>query len=247
MKTLLPLALFIITIHFTPVPIFAGEPFEPKFPERSAPILFNYTEFPVATWKSLSLTNFPWFTETTDGWYIDWDVERKPIEYLIIHHTATSGMATLEELSDIMRERLYRPVYQDPKPKNPYVLGLPMHSGHVLNGKETFTAYHFLIYPSGEIKTTLMPHKKIGDTWYVDMIGWGSGKWDVNCRSVQIALVGDYRVTTPSKEMLESLSRLIAYYRTLVPSLLIKSHREVRPQPTDCPGTWWDEWRKTVK
>ena len=239
------LLLFGVLFTFTNA-LFAAEPFEMVLPKREPPVLLSYPDFPIAKWKSRSETNFPWFVETPAGWYLDWDCERRPIEYLIVHHTETSGDATPEELSRIMK-RLYRAVYEDEKPKNPYAYGLPMHSAHVLGGKETFSAYHFLIYPSGEIKTTLVPHRKIGDKWYVDMIGWGAGQWGVNCRAIQIALVGDYSKNPPSKEALESLAKLVAHYRKLIPSVIITSHRAVRPQPTDCPGEWWKGWRETIK
>ena len=79
------------------------------------------------------------------------------------------------------------------------------------------------------------------------MIGWGAGRWDINCRAVQIALVGNYAKTEPTREALDQLQKLILYYRGLVPSIIVTSHKAVRPQPTDCPGAWWDEWRKTLK
>lgn len=241
MKTTVIFALFLANVFHG---ITAG--FAVALPERGAPILFPYAEFPIAKWKSLSVTNFPWFVETTNGWYINWDCEAEPLENLIVHHTATSQMETPEWLSKLMLERLYAPVYKDPKPKNPYVFGLPMHSAHVIGGVETFTAYHFLIYQSGEVRTTLIPHKQVGEKWYVDMIGWGAGKWDINCSSVQVALVGDYGAIPPSKEALQTLTSLIEHYRKLVPSIAVRSHREVRPQPTDCPGAWFEGWRKAL-
>ena len=203
---------FTVLFTFTNT-LFAAEPFEIVVPKRELPILFSYTDFPIAKWKSRSETNFPWFVETPAGWYIDWDCEREPLQYLVVHHTERAPNETPESLSRIMSESLYEAgePYQSQNYNTPYVYGLPIHSGHVVNGAETFTAYHFLIYPSGEIKTTLIPHKKVGEKYFVDMIGWGAGRWSVNCKAVQIALVGDYRKGPPSKEALESLTKLIRY------------------------------------
>ena len=77
----------ILALLFVAPPSLFGADFEPVIPQRGAPVLLDFAKFPVAKWKSLSDTNFSWFVETPKGWCIDWDCERGPIEYLIIHHT----------------------------------------------------------------------------------------------------------------------------------------------------------------
>lgn len=144
-------------------------------------------------------------------------------------------------------EKFYS-VYRDPKYKEPFVLGLPIRSGHVINDGETFSAYHFLIYPGGEIKTALVPHREVNGKLLVDMVAWGAGNWKVNCSSVQVCLLGTYtRDAPPSREALRSLTRIIRYYRTRVPELQVVSHDEVRiAGRKNCPGGWFEEWRKAL-
>jgi hypothetical protein len=220
-------------------------------PYRSEPVLFGANEFPLEKWKSKSAATFPWFvemkTEKKSGWYVDWDAERGEITHFVVHHTAGPESQTAEIISDFHKGSLYAPVYQDAKSTSPYVYGLPMHSGHVVDGKETFIAYHFLIFSDGHFQTTLVPHRDVEGKLWVDMIGWGAGKWSVNCHAVQVALVGSFEKTPPPKAMLVTLDNLVGFYQSKVPHLIVASHKEVRPKPTECPGEWFAEWAKKYR
>lgn len=217
-------------------------------------MLFSYEEYDINRWKRLSKTNFPWFVERPDGWYIDWDCERRPVEYLVVHHSAGTGLESSGDISDTGYRQVYGgdgtsySPYRDPKYREPYVFGLPIYSGHVVHGMDTFSPYHFLINPIGGIRTTLVPHREVNGKLWVDMIGWGAGNWKVNCSSVQVCLLGTYTTDKlPSKEALSSLSRIIRYYRSRVPKLKVVSHDEVRTAgPKNCPGGWFEEWRNTL-
>lgn len=252
MKKILCAIVFLLALHFN---IRAADALEILLPQRGLPPLFDRKEFPMEKWKSLSQTNFSWFVETPKGWYIDWDCEQRPIEYLVVHHSAGTGRETPESISETVYARVYGgdekfySVYRDPKHHEPYVLGLPIHSGHVVNGVETFSAYHFLIYPNGEIKTTLVPHREVNGKLMVEMIGWGAGNWSVNCSSVQVCLLGTYtKDKPPAKKALRSLESIIQYYRSRIPELKIVSHDAVRTAgPKNCPGGWFAEWRTTLR
>lgn len=231
--------------------VHAADDFTPHLPTKGNPPLLSLSEYPIEKWRAKSATNFPWFVTRGNGWYIDWNCERKPITHLVVHHTAGPGNETPEEISATIRRRVYGTdtnyytVYRDQNYKTPYVYGLPIHSGHVVEGAETFTAYHFLIYPDGRTVTTLSPHLKIRDAWYVDMVGWGAGNWEINCASVQVALVGTWnKDSPPPPEALRSLKKIIAYYRARIPELKIVGHNEASKRPTTCPGDWWPKWKQ---
>jgi hypothetical protein len=238
----------------------AWEPELVTLTKRGEPILYGEAAFPMAYWKDQSTNDFPWFVSVPEkkGWYIDWDCERQEIKHLIVHHTATTNpTATPQErrqfltyLSELERNRdlLYRGVFES-KAKTPFVKGLPIRSGHVLEGEgETFEPYHHLIYPNGDLVTRLVPYRKVGNKYFVEMIGWQAGNWPVNCSSVSVALVGDYDKTKPPAEVIEKLDALVKYYQGLIPAIAIKPHREVRLLgPTACPGEWFEEWAKTIK
>lgn len=230
-------------------------PFAPEIPARGAPVLFSYDEYDIKRWKALSQTNFPWFAERPNGWYIDWHCERQPIDTLVVHHSAGSGRETPEEISETVYRQVYGgdekfySVYRDQKYREPYVSGLPIHSGHVVNGQETYTAYHYLVYPDGSMLTTLVPHHEVNGKLMVDMIGWGAGNWKVNCSSVQVCLLGTYaKDKPPTKNALMALASVVRYYRDRVPDLRVVSHDEVRTAgPKNCPGGWFEEWRDALK
>ena len=230
--------------------------------ERGEPILYGEAGFPMAYWKDQSTNDFPWFVSVPEkkGWYIDWDCERQEIKYLIVHHTATTHPTEtpqdrrrfLTNLSEFERNRdlLYRGVFEG-KAKTPFVEGLPIRSSHVLEGEgETYEPYGLLVYSNGDLVTRLIPHRKVGDKYLVEMIGWHAGNWPVNCSSVSVALVGDYEKTKPPKVVIDKLNMVVAHYRKLVPSIEIKPHKEVRLKklgPTSCPGDWYDDWAKQFK
>lgn len=220
--------------------------FTPDITERGKPLLLDKKKYPIEQWKSKSTTNYNWFVETPDGWYLDWDAERQKLNHFIVRQTKSETNMTPEEVSDIHRD-YYVAAYDDLSPKTPYVYGLPVHSSHIVDGKETFIGFHYAIYSDGTYKTTLVPHREMNGELYVDMIGWGLGNWQMSCRSVQVAMIGDYTTEWPSKEALQTLKQLMGYYRSKVPDLVVNSHDAVRTAgPKQSPGSWFNPWLREI-
>ncbi len=87
--------------------------------------------------------------------------------------------------------------------------------------------------------------RKVGSPlYYVDMVGWHSGKWEVNCESIAICLVGEFSTHEPTDAQLNALAGVIGYYRVINPAVTVHPHNEFKP--TECPGKSWDSWRKKL-
>jgi hypothetical protein len=218
----------------------------PSFPEQGAPILFDSSDYPINQWRSKSSTAFPWFKEEQEGWYVDWDAEAGPLTHLIVHHTV--GIYTPDTLSRLHKATLYGDgtadysVYRDENYKTPYVVGLPMHSAHVMGGRETFAGYHIQIEGDGGMTGILNPHRRVEDQLRVCMIGWHAGNWAINCHSVAVALAGNFQFAPPPDAMLAALDGIVEYYLGLVPKLIVAPHRAVSKKRTECPGMWFNDW-----
>ncbi len=226
--------------------------FKLNLPKREDPILLSTEKYPPEKWwaktESVKREQYHWFPSTVGGWYLDWDCERQPVKSLVIHHTAMDSTTPIETISKGEIERLYKPVYRNKNYKTPYIFGLPIHSGHVIKGKETFFPYHHLIYPDGKLVTYLTPYQKIKEVYYVDMIGWHAGDWRTNCESIAIALAGDYstkKISDLPKPMLKTLNQLVRYYKKLIPDIKVLAHSEIVNR--DCPGGWFNEWKQSLK
>jgi len=216
---------------------------KPPEVKRGKPIAYKMADYDVREWKSKTKTGSDlWFKVDGNDWYIDWDADRKPFGMVVIHHTATSPTTTSEEIDVIQKERLYVPRYRSGG--GPFVKGLPIHSGHVVDGKERYIGYHHLVYSNGKVTTELSPLVKISDAWYIDHVGWHTGKWEVNCRSVAICLVGDFSDKEPPDVQLQATAGLIAYYRSLNPRMTVTSHGD--HTKTECPGKTWRIWREKI-
>lgn len=168
----------------------------------------------------------------------DFDAERKPIDTLVIHHSSEDPDIRLSKLSAIGFVRQYGLDYlADGNIRGNDVSGKPIWSGHFRDGKMVFFAYHWLIRPGGEAERLL-------DDSY---IGWQSGDWDINTRSVAIALSGDYTESAPSKEQIAAIRGIISSYSS-VSANRIFGHREINPKTT-CPGNKFlgeSGWQKSV-
>ncbi len=138
-----------------------------------------------------------------------YDSERKKINLIVLHHTATSEKATWKEMSDIGKQRLYKDY---------------SHSYHYdpITEKETFIAYHYLIYKDGSVRECLDD----------DDIGWHCGNWEKNTRSIGIAFVGNYVDQDPTSKQIESAADVIKNYDHA--NLEVLCHNEIIP--TACPG-----------
>jgi hypothetical protein len=140
---------------------------------------------------------------------------------------------------------MYVKRYRSADPE-PFVKGLPVHSSHVVNGEETFIAYHHLVYPDGRVTTELSPLQRIGDSWYIDQVGWHAGDWDTNCKSIGVCLIGNFNKAEPPEAQLQATKKLAAYYRQFNPKLRITSHKSDQVK-TDCPGLTWSKWRRKIE
>lgn len=218
-----------------------------KSPEvkRGTPIHFLSREYDVKEYKEKSNPAASvWFKVDGDRWYIDWDADRRPFTTIVVHHSATGNDTTTDQIEDIQKDRLYAPRYRS-ESKSPFVKGLPVHSGHVINGKERFIGYHHLVYSDGKVTTELSSLVKIKDTWHIDHVGWHAGNWVVNCSSVAICLIGDFSEREPPEAQLRATAGLIVHYRTFNPKATVTSHGD--HAKTECPGKTWPSWKKKLQ
>lgn len=158
---------------------------------------------------------------------------RKSFEAIVIHHTGTFANASVEFLSKIHKQRIYSPIFKAMKD----IVGDTIYSNHFYKGKETFCAYHWLVYPDGKKVKVLKDIAKINGKWYVDNVGWHAGTWEWNGKTIAIAIVGNYTNSIPPLKALKAVAEIIANYEKITgKELKIYGHREVRPDPTSCPG-----------
>lgn len=219
---------------------------KPPKVELGARIVLDSAVYDMKKWKTATKLDAPhWFaTYPSEGWGINWDAEAKPFDLIVVHHSATTSTVTAEQLSISTKERLYVPRYRS-EDRDPYVKGLPVHSGHVVNGKETFIPYHHLIYPGGKITTELAALHGGKGAWHILHVGWHAGNWNVNCRSVALCLIGDFTKEEPSTKQIASTVKLVTYYRTYNPKAAVKPHSHFRP--TECPGKAWPAIEKALQ
>jgi len=169
----------------------------------------------------------------------DWDRERKPIKYIVLHHTSAPADISLVRLSTIQMIRLYVKQYLL-KDADPKVYGKPLWSGHFRKGRMVFFAYHWLIRSDGSAQRLLQD----------DQIGWHAGRWEVNCASVAVCFSGNFENKVPNKKMLDAAVRIIRKNYPQVEKKNILGHGETRPKPTSCPGKYlghikeyiWKHW-----
>lgn len=162
----------------------------------------------------------------------DWDVERKPIDTVVIHHTKVEGGITWERLDAMHLLRLYAGSYLSPSTEKE-IQGRPVWSNHfrtVEDGKErmVFYAYHWLVRVDGTKERLLND----------DEIGWHAGNWGINCRSVGICLDGDFEHSSPPLAMIEGAKKIIHTYYPNVDVERIIPHKEANKKTT-CPGGWF--------
>lgn len=148
------------------------------------------------------------------------DMERKPIDTIVIHHSATKKLEnfTLEHINALSLIRIFAPVHADPHYD---AYKKPIWSNHFYKGQQTFVVYHYLIWPDGRSEQVL------GD----EAVGWQAGNWDINCRSVAICFIGDYRKVSPSQLALQKAQQIMQKY----PSCKVIPHKQANPR-TSCPG-----------
>lgn len=161
----------------------------------------------------------------------DYDAERKPIDTVVIHHThGAASNYTLPYLNAVQLLRIYMLPYRAGNHS-----GQPIWSGHFYEGQQVFWGYHWFIFENGAY-TRILP-----DT----AIGWHSGNWDVNTRSVGICLAGNFMEQPPNEQMLAAAHEIIqTHYND--ESIRIIGHKEA-PRDTTCPGDTFSEWRSRLR
>jgi hypothetical protein len=153
------------------------------------------------------------------------DAERLPIDTVVIHHTSNPPGLSAARLSAIELMRLYGPYFANPPEAYRHLEGRPIFSGHERDGKQVFWPYHWLIRNDGHAERLLSDSE----------IGWHAGNWDINCRSIAIALDNDYEKGRPSELVLRTVAALIESRYEQVPITRVLGHREVNERTT-CPS-----------
>lgn len=150
----------------------------------------------------------------------NWDIERRPVTKLVVHHTETRPWASLAYLSRIQCQNLY------------WRYGRRS-TGHYWNiagrREETCIAYHRIIRIDGTVQPGLE----------LNQIGWNSGDWQTNTESYAVAIVGTFSGNRwPDRAAIRRLEAVADSF----PDAEILAHREVN-RKKDCPGDWFFTWR----
>src|SRR3989344_3926714 len=168
----------------------------------------------------------------------NYDEERKQVDTIIIHHTSEEPDIRLSKLSAIGFVRQYGKDYSKNDVLGYNVKGKPIWSNHFKGGRMVFFAYHWLIRGDGRAERLLEDHQ----------IGWQSGAWDINTRSIAISLSGDYSNSFPSEQQISTIKKVIRERYSHVEKDRIIGHREMNNKTT-CPGNKFlgDEgWRNMI-
>jgi hypothetical protein len=157
------------------------------------------------------------------------DIERKPIDTVVIHHTGHAAGMTAARLSAIHLTRLYTGFHS----KTDRKAGDAIWSNHLRNGKQVFYSYHWFVHQDGSVERLLNDNE----------IGWHAGDWETNCRSVGICIDDNLREKSPGDVVLAAVAEIIKdAYRDVAPSRIV-GHREINLK-TDCPGNLFlTEWK----
>lgn len=158
----------------------------------------------------------------------NYDEERQEIDTVVIHHTANLPGMSLSRLNTIQLIRIYGKRYYNDK----NLQGKPLWSGHFYNQKQVFWGYHWFIRTDG---TAL---KLLDD----NLIGWHSGNWDTNKRSIGICFDDYLKDKEPTTEALLSAKQIIRKYKRVK----IIGHHDSNPK-TNCPGLLFDNvWKRKL-
>lgn len=165
------------------------------------------------------------------------DAERKSIDTIVIHHTKNKPGMTLERLNAIQLLRIYGRYFADPSDsREKHFKGQSVWSGHYYNSRQVFWGYHWFIREDGTSEHILKD----------DYIGWHSGSWDVNTRSVGICIDDDLEDKEPSDTVIQSIADVIKqHYPSANPSRIV-GHGEVNKNTT-CPGSlFYTSWKQKI-
>lgn len=166
----------------------------------------------------------------------NFDAQRKNIDTIIIHHTEEDPIMLPEKISAIGLLRLYAPKYIKNDVLGHKLQGEPIWSGHFYKDHQVFFGYHWYVYPDGK-QEQLLPDQAIG---------WHSGVWDINARSIGIALSGNYEHTSPPLSQIKNVAEIIIEKYPYITKDSIVGHREIK-QGRTCPGdTFLPQWKQQL-
>jgi hypothetical protein len=158
------------------------------------------------------------------------DKDRKSIDTIVLHHTSNQPGLSQDRLSAIELIRLYAPYFLSPEANDMHLKGKAIFSGHEREGIQVFWPYHWIVRRDGAVERLLNDRE----------IGWHAGNWDINCRSVGIALDNDYEWSCPSKTELLAVAKLIRRHYGAVVHGRLFGHREITSKTT-CPSQFFLE------
>jgi len=77
-------------------------------------------------------------------------------------------------------------------------------------------------------------------------VGWQSGNWEVNCRSISICLDNDFENSIPPKTVIAAVAKITRENYNRIEKERIFGHREINSKTT-CPGNLFlDGWKKDL-
>ena len=139
-------------------------------------------------------------------------IERAPVrkgrwKYIIVHHSATS-VGSAKGMDTYHREK---------------------------RRMENGLAYHFVIGNGRGMKDGEVA---VGNRWTRQLQGGHLSSEKLNEVSIGICLVGNFNETQPTRDQLDSLESLLEELmdRCNVPESAIKTHKQIQPGHTECPG-----------
>lgn len=206
---------------------------------------FNPTLYVNAT---LSEKRSLWFNfNNVNYWSVDWDREAKKFDTIVIHDGGYPNLSVdenLVQLEAVFKKNLYDRRYNS-SDNDPYVKGLPAHSGHLYDGHETFLPFHVIIFPDGTIVRPLKELQYKKGTWYIDEVAWHAGNWDVNCRSVSICIIGNFENGgMPTEAQMKAVKGEVNRLKQFNSKLKVTPHYQYNSQ-VNCPG--FEFFNKLVK
>jgi hypothetical protein len=158
----------------------------------------------------------------------NWDTERAPIDTIIIHHTKNEANHLLSRLSAVELVRLYATYYFNPTEKDKMIKGKPISSGHIRDGQQVFWPYQWMLKKDGKLERLLRD----------DEVGWQAGNWEVNCRSIAIAIDENLENSKPTHTELATIANLIKEQYPNVAKDRIFGHSEIN-KTTTCPSKYF--------
>ncbi len=166
----------------------------------------------------------------------DLDAARQPLDTIVLHHTEEDSQISLAKLNAIGLLRQYGFQYLENNVLGRAVRGEPVWSGHFRQGQMVFFAYHWLIRTDGTCERLLEDRA----------LAWHAGNWEINTRSIGIALSGNYEHTTPPPAQIAATAQIIRTHYSSIAHARILGHREIRPELT-CPGEFFlTAWKESL-